>query len=232
MPVAETPSRPASDDGLRAFRRRIAQTPLLSPEDERALARRIEKGDDEARRRLIEANLRLVVHLARPLHRGDPRISLMELVQEGTVGLIKAAERFDHRREVRFSTYASWWIRQALHAALDERLQAIRMTATSLDRAGDEPLAERLADDDAPTAHADVVAGERRDQLAALIDHLGPRERRVLELRFGLGDHKPLTAREAARELGTTPAKLGLVEDRALRRLRALPGSTVLRSAA
>jgi RNA polymerase primary sigma factor len=95
--------------------------PLLSAADEAALAKRIERGDRAARERMIESNLRLVFALARP-YRGRG-VSLADLVQEGTVGLVRAVDRFDHRRGVRFSTYAAWWIRRAvLDAIADARL--------------------------------------------------------------------------------------------------------------
>jgi RNA polymerase primary sigma factor len=126
MTATVTPA-PAHDDGLRAFQRRIAATPLLTAAEELELARRIADGDADARRRLVEANLRLVVHLARPLHHANGSLSLMELVQEGSLGLLRAAERFDHRRGLRFSTYAGWWIREALYRALNEHGRLVRL---------------------------------------------------------------------------------------------------------
>jgi len=272
------------DDGLRAFQRRIADTPLLSAAEELELARRIAEGDADARRRLVEANLRLVVHLARPLHHPDGSLSLMELVQEGSLGLLRAAERFDHRRGLRFSTYAAWWIREALYRALDERgrlvrlpaavrgevkrlraaereleavlgrtppagelagalgaepaavaeLRAAALTPASLDAAAfDEDdggaLVDRLVDDRLPDPGAELARAEREERVERLLAALKPLERRVLERRYGLGGAGVRSARDTARELGTTTAaRLRIVEDLALRRLRALPGSEAL----
>ena len=116
-----------NDDGFRDFQRRILRTPRLTAAEEAALAGRIAQGDTDARQRLIEANLRLVVHLARQVHRPGSALSLMELVQDGSVGLIRAAEKYDHRRGARFATYAAWWIRAALLRAIDERAPLVRL---------------------------------------------------------------------------------------------------------
>jgi len=126
--VRESKAAPAplpSDHQERAYLDRIARLPLLSAEEEVSLARRVERGDAAARRKLIEANLRLVVHAARRhLGRGLP---LADLVQEGSIGLMHAVEKFDHRRGFRFSTYAYWWIRQAMLRALADQGRTIRL---------------------------------------------------------------------------------------------------------
>jgi RNA polymerase primary sigma factor len=113
------------DDGLRSYYSAIKQIALLTAEEERELSSRVFKGDEEARRRLIEANLRLVVKIARGFV--TPDMPLLDLIQEGNVGLIKAAEKFDGTRNVRFSTYASWWIKQAITRALVNSRRAIRL---------------------------------------------------------------------------------------------------------
>jgi len=113
------------DDGLKSYYSAIKQIALLTAEEERELSSRVFKGDEEARRRLIEANLRLVVKIARGFV--TPDMPLLDLIQEGNVGLIKAAEKFDGERNVRFSTYASWWIRQAITRALVNSRRAIRL---------------------------------------------------------------------------------------------------------
>ncbi|MBN2874453.1 MAG: RNA polymerase sigma factor RpoD/SigA [Spirochaetales bacterium] len=114
-----------SEDTLKIYYERVKQVPLLTAEDERELSMRIQAGDEEARSRLIEANLRLVIKIARAFANFD--VPLIDLIQEGNMGLIKAAERFDYRRNVRFSTYASWWIKQAVTRSLVNSRRAIRL---------------------------------------------------------------------------------------------------------
>ena len=116
-----------TSDGFTDFLARIARTPLLSPEDELRLARAVERGDLAAKQRMIEANLRLVVHVAKRYQRDDRGLTLPDLVQEGTLGLVRAVERFDHRRRHRFSTYAVIWIRQAISRAIEVKGRAIRL---------------------------------------------------------------------------------------------------------
>jgi RNA polymerase primary sigma factor len=115
----------SQEDGLRNYYSVIKRITLLTAEDERALSSRVLIGDEEARRRLIEANLRLVVKIARGFV--TPDMPLLDLIQEGNIGLIKAAEKFDGTRNVRFSTYASWWIKQAITRALVNSRRAIRL---------------------------------------------------------------------------------------------------------
>jgi RNA polymerase primary sigma factor len=115
-----------TSDGFTDFLARIARTPLLSPEDELRLARAVERGDLAAKQRMIEANLRLVVHVAKRYQRDDHGLTLPDLVQEGTLGLVRAVEKFDHRRRHRFSTYAVIWIRQAISRAIEVKGRAIR----------------------------------------------------------------------------------------------------------
>jgi RNA polymerase primary sigma factor len=113
------------EDGLRSYYAVIKRINLLTAEEERELSTRVFSGDEEARRRLIEANLRLVVKIARGFV--TPDMPLLDLIQEGNVGLIKAAEKYDGARNVRFSTYASWWIKQAITRALVNSRRAIRL---------------------------------------------------------------------------------------------------------
>jgi RNA polymerase primary sigma factor len=115
----------AQFNGLSRLMRECRQHPLLTAAEERELARRIERGDLAAKERLVQSNLRLVVAIARRYPRQE--LSLLDLVQEGCVGLIRAAERFDYRRECRFSTYATWWIREAISRALAETARPIRV---------------------------------------------------------------------------------------------------------
>jgi RNA polymerase primary sigma factor len=147
-------------DWFTTFLARIARTPLLSPADELRLARAVERGDLAAKQRMIEANLRLVVHVAKRYQRDDHGLTLPDLVQEGTLGLVRAVEKFDHRRGHRFSTYAVIWIRQAIGRAIEVKGRAIRLPVhmtrrlRELDREerrlaaelGREPSAAEVAD--------------------------------------------------------------------------------------
>jgi RNA polymerase primary sigma factor len=114
-----------SDDNLRSYYAVIKRIPLLTADEERELSAQVLSGSEEARRRLIESNLRLVVKIARGFV--TPDMPLLDLIQEGNVGLIKAAEKYDGARNVRFSTYASWWIKQAITRALVNSRRAIRL---------------------------------------------------------------------------------------------------------
>ncbi len=115
----------AGDDALKAYFDQIKARPLLSFDEELELSRRIQAGDEEARKRLIESNLRLVVKIAKAYV--TPDVTFLDLVQEGNVGLLKAAEKYDHRKQVRFSTYASWWIKQSITRALSNKRRPIRL---------------------------------------------------------------------------------------------------------
>jgi RNA polymerase primary sigma factor len=113
------------EDSLKSYYESVKRIPLLTADDERDLSMRIQDGDEAARARLIESNLRLVIKIARSFANFD--VSLIDLIQEGNAGLIKAAERFDYRKNVRFSTYASWWIKQAITRSLVNTRRAIRL---------------------------------------------------------------------------------------------------------
>jgi RNA polymerase primary sigma factor len=116
-----------NDDGFALFLQQIARTPLLTAAEERALAYRCERGDLAAKDRMIEANLRLVVHVAKRYQRENSPLTLPDLVQEGTLGLVRAVEKFDPRTGNRFSTYATIWIRQAVGRAVADKSRAIRL---------------------------------------------------------------------------------------------------------
>src|SRR3954449_9251800 len=122
---AAAAAQKSTSDPLRLYVRQIGSGPLLTREEERELARRKDAGDDAARRRLIESNLRLVMSLARNYTRAD--VPLLDLIQEGNLGLIRAVEKFDYRMGFKLSTYATWWIRQAISRALADQGRIIRL---------------------------------------------------------------------------------------------------------
>ena len=166
--LPHTPSTLGRVDDLDDFLRRIGRVPLLTAEQERRLGRRVQRGDLAARERMVEANLRLVVHLARGLRREGSPLALADLVQEGTIGLVRAVERFDPARGFRFSTYASWWIRQAMLHALAEHRDGLRLSGPAV-RRGRELRAAREELGPAAT-RTDLAArlGWSEDEVAAL----------------------------------------------------------------
>jgi RNA polymerase primary sigma factor len=132
----------AHDDGLALYLRRIARTPLLTAVQEQALARRIERGDLAAKDQMIEANLRLVVHIAKRFQRDDSGLTMQDLIQEGTIGLVRAVEKFDYRRGFRFSTYATLWIRQSVGRALADKGRIVRLPIPVADKVRKLEIAE------------------------------------------------------------------------------------------
>jgi RNA polymerase primary sigma factor len=139
--TVEEPAQGAVEDSLQLYLRSIGQVPLLSAEGEVALAKRIERGDVEAKRHMVEANLRLVVSIARGyVGRG---LTLLDLIQEGSLGLIRAVEKFDHRKGYRFSTYATWWIRQSMTRAIADKGRTIRIPIHVAERLNAAIRAER-----------------------------------------------------------------------------------------
>lgn len=116
-----------SQDSVQMYLREIGRIPLITGDEEKELAKRIEKGDEEARKKLMQANLRLVVSIAKRYVGRTPHLTLLDLIQEGNLGLFKAVEKFDYRRGYKFSTYATWWIRQAITRALADQARTIRI---------------------------------------------------------------------------------------------------------
>jgi RNA polymerase primary sigma factor len=261
-------------DGLQVFLRDIGRVPLLTARQEVDLAKRIERGDLAAKERLVEANLRLVVHIAKRYR--DQGLPFVDLIQEGTLGLVRAAEKFDHRKGFKFSTYATWWIRQAITRAIADKSRAIRIpvhvsevlgrvrraerallselgrdptldevaaraevrveeaervlraaaTPVSLDRpiarGEDTGLGDLLADDSIPSPEAWAEESLTRDALGLALDGLPYRERRVVELRWGLGGESPRTLDQVGRVFNLTREKVRMIEARALESLKTL----------
>ncbi|WP_406739876.1 RNA polymerase sigma factor [Streptomyces atratus] len=288
-----------SSDLFRQYLREIGRIPLLNAADEVELARRVEAGlfaeerlastpDPDtrlavdldrlvvmgrmAKRRLIEANLRLVVSVAkRYVGRG---LTMLDLVQEGNLGLIRAVEKFDYARGYKFSTYATWWIRQAMSRALADQARTIRVPVhvvelinrvvrvqrRMLQERGYEPTAEEVADQldltpervgevlrlaqEPVSLHApvgeeeDVALGDLiedgdaaspvesaaflllREHLEAVLSTLGERERKVVQLRYGLDDGRPRTLEEIGRIFGVTRERIRQIESKTLNKLR------------
>jgi RNA polymerase primary sigma factor len=144
MPPTSLPD-PAAD-GLHAFLEAIGKVPLLNARQEIELAKRIERGDLDAKGHMIEANLRLVVHVAKRYRRdreGDGALSFLDLIQEGTLGLVRAAEKFDYRKGFKFSTYATWWIRQSIARAIADKGRTVRLPVHVVDQVNKISRTER-----------------------------------------------------------------------------------------
>jgi RNA polymerase primary sigma factor len=269
------------DDPVRMYLREIGKIPLLTTEQEVELARLIEKKDVEAKRRLTEANLRLVVSIAkRYMGRG---LLFLDLIQEGNLGLIRAVEKFDYRLGYKFSTYATWWIRQAVTRAIADQARTIRVpvhaveTMNKLSRVqrelvqqyGREPSVSEMAaalgvsdgkireiqkaaqepvsletpvgdEDDSELGDfiedvdadqpLDVVFRElRREELFKVLDSLPARDRKVLELRFGLKGERPRTLEEVGERFGVTRERIRQVEAKTLNRLKNFRDAQALR---
>lgn len=258
----------AEVDSLGVYLREISQIPLLTGAEEQAVARRVREGDQGAFQTLVEANLRFVVTLARRYQGSGYPID--ELINEGNLGLIEAARRFDPDRDVRFVTYAAWWIRQAILAAIAHYGQSfsvpprlkhqiyrfeteVRNLTQELGRRPSreeislslaipedeiERLMGRVPRETAPCADLDnfdaldAIADSRvapqdldlvresfERQLEDLLSQLDPRERAVVEARFGLRDEEPRTLADLGRELGLSAERIRQLEVRALGKL-------------
>ena len=276
-----SPPERGAEDAVRLYLRSIGRVALLTREDEVRLAKRIEANDMSAKNALIEANLRLVVSIAkRYTGRG---LTLLDLIQEGNLGLIRAVEKFDWRRGFKFSTYATWWIRQAITRALADQSRTIRIPVHMVERMnrvararrslmqknnreptpeeigelvemapkkveeilklGQEPvsLEAPVGGEDGDASLGDFIsdaAGDRplevvsnriRDNdLQEVLDSLPWRERRVIELRYGLGDKGPLTLEDIGHEVGVTRERVRQIESKTLAMLKASGGAARL----
>ena len=262
----------STDDPVRMYLKEIGKVPLLTPDEEVALAERMADGDEEAKKRMTEANLRLVVSIAkRYVGRG---MLFLDLIQEGNLGLIKAVEKFDHTKGYKFSTYATWWIRQAITRAIADQARTIRIpvhmvetinktirvSRQLLQELGHDPSAEEIAaemdmpvekvrdilkiaqepvsletpigeeedsklgdflpDEDASEPSEAASFSLLREQLEEVLDTLAPREKKVLELRFGIVDGRTRTLEEVGKEFNVTRERIRQIEAKALRKLR------------
>lgn len=262
----------STDDPVRMYLKEIGKVPLLTPEEEIELATRMSQGDEEAKHRMTEANLRLVVSIAkRYVGRG---MLFLDLIQEGNLGLIKAVEKFDYTKGYKFSTYATWWIRQAITRAIADQARTIRIpvhmvetinktirvSRQLLQELGHDPSAEEIAqemdmpvekvrdilkiaqepvsletpigeeedshlgdfipDEDASEPSEAASFSLLREQLEEVLDTLAPREKKVLELRFGIVDGRTRTLEEVGKEFNVTRERIRQIEAKALRKLR------------
>ena len=262
----------ATDDPVRMYLKEIGKVPLLTPEEELELAMKMSEGDEAAKRRMTEANLRLVVSIAkRYVGRG---MLFLDLIQEGNLGLIKAVEKFDYTKGYKFSTYATWWIRQAITRAIADQARTIRIpvhmvetinktirvSRQLLQELGHDPSAEEIAaemdmpvekvrdilkiaqepvsletpigeeedshlgdfipDEDASEPAEAASFSLLREQLEEVLETLAPREKKVLELRFGIVDGRTRTLEEVGREFNVTRERIRQIEAKALRKLR------------
>lgn len=231
--------------GLDGYLDRIGRERLLGRAEEAALARRYrERRDPRDRQRLVAANLRFVVAVARRYrNRGLP---LEDLVSEGNVGLLRAAERFDADRGVRFVTYAAWWIRQSILAALARARKAeggeagavphrrprphLSLQAPRGDRTGPGALDELIADESAERPDAPLGRAELRRAVAAGLAFLPEREARVLRLYYGLDGRSPRSLAAVGRELGVSRERARQLRSRGLDLLRRGPRKEQLRT--
>jgi RNA polymerase primary sigma factor len=225
-------------DTLHAYLRAIAKLPRATPDEERALARRIQASggaDEEAVQRLVESNLRFVVSYAKRYRAFG--VPFLDLIHEGNLGLIEAARRFDAGRNVKFITYAVWWIRQAILHLLTGETRAASAASVSLDapagNAGDDgpELWERLEQEIEPPAEAALVRRALHDQIRDALKDLDDKERQVVALRFGLNRrHDPRTLQEIGDRLHLTRERVRQIESRAKDKLRRSRRATGLRS--
>jgi len=228
----------ASGDSVRIYFNQMPSTPLLTRAQEAEIGRRIEAGgtdSENARNQLLCANLRLVVAVAkRYVNRGLP---FLDLVQEGNLGLIKATEKFDARRGVKFSTYAMWWIRQRIARSIAEQAFAIRIPPERLGRetvqfvasldapcAADDSdggtIGEHIADNTIPDPREQTAQNNLREHVCARLKTLKPREQEVLEWRYGLNGHPEQTLEAIGKMLHLTRERVRQIEAEALKKMR------------
>jgi RNA polymerase primary sigma factor len=268
-------------DGLALFLKDIGRVRLLTAQEEVGLAKRIERGELAAKQKMVESNLRLVVSIAKNYR--NQGLPFLDLIQEGTIGLVRAAEKFDYRRGYKFSTYATWWIRQAVARSLADKARTIRIPVHIVEKLnrirradrsllmalGREPSSEEVAEvtgmnvveidsirrsaqapislekpvgDDEGSEFGQFIADEHaespfdhavhilnREALQGALESLSYRERRVLELRYGLGGQQPCTLEEVGRRFNITRERIRQIEHKSLTKLQRLPYAQPLR---
>jgi len=263
-------------DSIQMYLKEIGKYKLLTAEEEIELAKRIEKGDETAKEQLTKSNLRLVVSIAKRYVGRSPNLGLLDLIQEGNIGLFKAVEKFDYRKGYKFSTYATWWIRQAITRALADQARTIRIPVHMVETIskytqvrrrllqdlGREPMAEEIAaemgvslakvrhiqkisqetisleapvgedeedstlgefiqDEKSVTPAQDAARRLLKDRFKEILADLTPRERKILDMRFGLTDGITHTLEEVGREFGVTRERIRQIEAKALDKVRA-----------
>ena len=280
----EVEAQEVSTDALQLFLKDVGRVDLLTAAQEVELAKRIERGDHRAKQEMVEANLRLVVSIAKRYR--NQGLPFLDLIQEGTIGLVRAAEKFDYRKGFKFSTYATWWIRQAVARALADKARTIRMPVHVVEKLnkivrserklraelGREPLSVEIArdldltpdevdqirrtaqspvslekpvgdeeesefghfitDESVPLPEEAAEVTMRKETLEKILGQLSQRERRVLELRYGLNGEHPRTLDEVGRAFNVTRERIRQIENQSLKKLRALADSQKLRDVA
>ena len=271
MPKLDLSVNTASTDPVRVYLKEIGKVQLLTAAEEVALAKRIERRDMAAKRKLTEANLRLVVSIAKRYTGAS--VPFLDLIQEGNLGLIRAVEKFDYRRGFKFSTYATWWIRQAITRAIADQARTIRLPVHVVEQLnkqmrvqrqlaqamGREPTPEEIAtrmgttaakvrlilkvsqqpvslqapigeeedgrlgdfmEDEEATPPLEAVSETlQKEEIDSVLSMLTYRERKVIELRFGLKDEHPRTLEEVGQEFGVTRERIRQIEAKTLAKL-------------
>lgn len=270
-----------TNDSVRMYLSEIGRVDLLTKDEEVMLAKRIEKDDASAKQHLAEANLRLVVSIAKKyIGRG---LSFLDLIQEGNIGLFRAVEKFDHRRGFKFSTYATWWIRQAITRAIADQARTIRIPVHMVETINklthtkrrlsqelgreatmeelseemdldetkinhiikisqdivpleapvgseeDSKLSDFIADEDAPSPNDMTAHQILKENIKSMLDYLSPRERKILEMRFGLIDGVAHTLEEVGQDFGVTRERIRQIEAKVLQKLRDHPMNVRIR---
>jgi RNA polymerase primary sigma factor len=257
---------------VKVYLKDIKKVPLLTREKERDLAKKIAKGDENAKKELIEANLRLVISIAKKyINSGLP---FMDLIQEGNIGLIRAVEKFDYHRGCKFSTYAIWWIRQAIKRAIADKVRIIRIPVntldtiksmkktqqrliqgmkkeptigeiasemelslqkiedllstvkepisafTSIDESGNLNIYDFIEDKRLTSPLDKIIQRDLSEKIQNVLKMLPEKEKKIIELRFGIGKDKKMTLEEVSTRFNVTCERIRQIEEKALNRLK------------
>ena len=196
-------------DAVQMYLKEIGKTPLLTKSEERELAKRTEKGDEDARQKLMRANLRLVVSIAKRYVNRTPHLSILDLIQEGNIGLSRAVEKFDYRKGFKFSTYATWWIRQAVTRALADQSRTVRIPVHMVETISKYTQARRqLIQELGREPLAEEVAAEMGLEVDK-VRHIQKISQEVLSIETPIGDEEDSTLSDfIPDERNATPAQL------------------------